>query len=336
MLATGVVIVGALAGALLYRYAEMVQNTPSGAQTISFAIDNGGKHFLGIAGGALGIMGGILVWAYQTGNKRLGVVDLFACEIDTLCRVVTVMNLAARLTDAKQGAAVASHFNSDENYFPILEADSGELQNLSAIVVADIAAFYTYMKTVRDSFRQATAAKETNSPTAIHSLVYMLYLALESGRLATKGLVQFEPTRTERIMVVLLSELAAYQFLRVYYDTQVQKNAPPATTQEELELQESNALFSDRLTLRGPAYTAEIEKINTRLKQDPGAVENDEAALALRRARTGVINSDIYAENQWAKALQTLAALNKRFEELAAVVDLSRRFRGISDPAVDS
>jgi hypothetical protein len=48
------------------------------------------------------------------------------------------------------------------------------------------------------------------------SLVYMLYLALESGRLATKRLVEFEPTRTEGIMVTLLSELTAYQHLRTY------------------------------------------------------------------------------------------------------------------------
>jgi hypothetical protein len=29
-------------------------------------------------------------WAYQTASKRLGVVDIFACEISTLCRVGTL------------------------------------------------------------------------------------------------------------------------------------------------------------------------------------------------------------------------------------------------------
>jgi hypothetical protein len=41
--------------------------------------------------GAVGAIGcGVLAWTYQTGSARLGVVDLFACEIATLCRVAAV------------------------------------------------------------------------------------------------------------------------------------------------------------------------------------------------------------------------------------------------------
>ena len=41
--------------------------------------------------GAIGAIGcGVLARTYQSGSARLGVVDLFACEIATLCRVAAV------------------------------------------------------------------------------------------------------------------------------------------------------------------------------------------------------------------------------------------------------
>jgi hypothetical protein len=38
----------------------------------------------------LGVVGGIAGWAFQAANTRFGVVDLFAAEIATLCRVAAV------------------------------------------------------------------------------------------------------------------------------------------------------------------------------------------------------------------------------------------------------
>jgi hypothetical protein len=35
-------------------------------------------------GAIVSVGGGVLAWTYQTGSARLGVVDLFACEIATL------------------------------------------------------------------------------------------------------------------------------------------------------------------------------------------------------------------------------------------------------------
>ena len=35
-------------------------------------------------------LGGIIAWCYQTGSARLGIVDLVACEITTLCRICTI------------------------------------------------------------------------------------------------------------------------------------------------------------------------------------------------------------------------------------------------------
>ena len=78
---------------------------------------------------------------------------MFACEIDTLCRVVTVVEMVKNLTDSPQDS-VPQHFTSEENYFPILDGNTNDLQSREANVVINITAFYTYMKTVRDSFRK--------------------------------------------------------------------------------------------------------------------------------------------------------------------------------------
>ena len=43
----------------------------------------------------VGVVGAVIAWAYQSGSARLGVIDLFACEISTLCRVATVVDTAA-------------------------------------------------------------------------------------------------------------------------------------------------------------------------------------------------------------------------------------------------
>ena len=47
----------------------------------------------------VGVVGAVIAWAYQSGSARLGVIDLFACEISTLCRVATVVDTARRYAD---------------------------------------------------------------------------------------------------------------------------------------------------------------------------------------------------------------------------------------------
>jgi hypothetical protein len=48
---------------------------------------------------ALAAVGAVPVWAYQIGSARLGVVDLIACEVSTLCRIVTILDTVRRFTD---------------------------------------------------------------------------------------------------------------------------------------------------------------------------------------------------------------------------------------------
>src|SRR5204863_2486328 len=96
-------------------------------------------------GAALPIYGGIIAWAYLTASARLGIVDLFACEISTLCRVGTIVDIGKRYVDQAgfarpddhvkfgQRSAASGNFVAQENYFPVFASNSKELQPLEAM-----------------------------------------------------------------------------------------------------------------------------------------------------------------------------------------------------------
>lgn len=207
--------------------------------------DNGIWHWIRLAfsaaiasgpfiGGISILGGGVLAWTYQTGSARLGVVDLFACEIATLCRVSAVTEMVQRYVDMFQhgpqneqrrivdGAPPeTTTFTSQESYFPVFDSSVKDLQSLEADVVKHVTAFYTYMKVMRDALRKLSGIKPAADGRqnddwhrAICNVVYMQYLGLESARKAIKDLVEFEPTQAEDMITILLSELLAYGFLR--------------------------------------------------------------------------------------------------------------------------
>jgi hypothetical protein len=187
--------------------------------------------------GAVGAVGGgVLAWTYQTGSARLGVVDLFACEIATLCRVAAVVDMVPRYIGLFQTGPGSrdplhavdgdmptdGHFTSQESYFPVFDSSMKDLQPLEADVVDNVTAFYTYMKVMRDSLRKLAeihpsagrSSGEDDWHRAICNVIYMQFLGLESARKAIKDLVEFQPTQAENTFTILLSELVAYAFLR--------------------------------------------------------------------------------------------------------------------------
>jgi len=197
-----------------------------------------------LCGGIETICVAAMGWAYLSAAKRLGVVDLFACEIGTLCRVGTVFDVGKLYTNmydhdvseetAHSGSydstANSAKFDSEEEYFPIFNNNSQDLQALEALVVIKITEFYTYMKAARDSRRALATIKPPRRSTAhpqsaqaksetdpwhenVRNLIYVLFLAYESGRKAIKDLIEFEPTAAETTMVILLTELICYSFL---------------------------------------------------------------------------------------------------------------------------
>ncbi len=226
--------------------------------------------------GAICILGGgVLAWTYQTGSARLGVVDLFACEIATLCRVGAVVDMVQRYVDlfetgphaalphAIDGEAPTdgSRFNSQESYFPVFEASVKDLQALEADVVKHVTAFYTYMKVMRDTLRKladirpaADGGRHDDWHRAICSVIYMQFLALESARLAIKDLVEFEPTQAEDMITVLLSELPAYGFLREQFQGDLRQRRLQA--RDQIYRREVPALYQLVMAGTGPQWDA--------------------------------------------------------------------------------
>ena len=184
-------------------------------------------------GPGIPIYGVVMGWAYQSASKRLGIVDLFACEIGTLCRVGTIFDMGKRYVDAyfappSDKPPSCASFVSKEEYFPVFASNSRDLELLEESVVNYITEFYTYMKALRDALRRLA---ETNPPqatqpaldglhvetpwhTAMLNVIYLMYLGYESARKAIRDLVEYQPARAERLIVILLTELKCYAFLR--------------------------------------------------------------------------------------------------------------------------
>ena len=105
-------------------------------------------------------LGGIIAWCYQTGSNRLGIVDLFACEITTLCRVCTVIGLAdtciaAFELEAREQSLSDQGKIKERAIQPIrvggrihthLRRQCERASSLGVKVVINITAFYTYWK----------------------------------------------------------------------------------------------------------------------------------------------------------------------------------------------
>ncbi|HWW20815.1 MAG TPA: hypothetical protein VNZ06_08425 [Steroidobacteraceae bacterium] len=277
----------------LIDFADVMHKAHDGALDESIdLLKTAGGDLIKISAPVIGIFGAVLAWAYQVGSNRLGVVDLFACEIDTLCRVCTVTNLVDRqishyaqipgtgsVADGEEPAN--REFSSAENYFPILDSNAPDLQSLEARVVINITAFYTFMKSMRDSLRRLPDVRgESAWHESMSNIIYMLYLALESARHAITDLVEFEPQQAERTMVILLSELTAYRFLRLQY-------------------MDRTDVHNDRLILRGPEYRSLVPEL---------------CRLVRSHAR-GVLDQG-NKDQQWAAALQLLPELEKRYDAL--------------------
>ncbi|WP_148654406.1 hypothetical protein [Paraburkholderia caribensis] len=124
------------------------------------------------AGALIALGCGVIGWAYQSGSARLGIVDLCACEIATICRVCAITDLARRYV-AAFGADLTTvgppdlaaiqrvrhsfnHFDATENYTPVFDNNATDLRALDVKVVTNVTAFYTYFKAMRDTLRAMT------------------------------------------------------------------------------------------------------------------------------------------------------------------------------------
>jgi hypothetical protein len=193
-----------------------------------------------LIGPAVGIAGLIISWAYKAASTRLGIIDLFGCEIGTLCRVGTIFDIGRYYIrayyigayDAKdEGAEKRDSFDkytSQEHYFPIFDNNSRDLELLEALIVCRITEFYTYMKASRDTRRLLATIplpKEMPSPeggatgpptpwhAALLNVVYMTFLGYEAGRKAIDYLIEFEPAAAANTLTIMITELTCYGLL---------------------------------------------------------------------------------------------------------------------------
>src|SRR3954468_7441886 len=131
-----------------------------------------------LVGPAVAITGLVISWAYKSASTRLGIIDLFGCEIATICRVGTIFDIGKYYVRAYEGQAGATEdsaeergssdkYTSQEDYFPIFDKNSSDLELLEALIVYRITEFYTFMKATRDIQRRlATIPPPKGTPLA--------------------------------------------------------------------------------------------------------------------------------------------------------------------------
>lgn len=76
-------------------------------------------------------------WVYQSANKRLGTVDLFACEINALCRVGLVTDFTEKSVGMlrmwpDKGEREATPIDIKEDFTPVYNKNASDLQTLDA------------------------------------------------------------------------------------------------------------------------------------------------------------------------------------------------------------
>jgi hypothetical protein len=230
----------------------------------------------------------VLAWTYQSGSARLGIVDLFGAEIATLCRVSAIVEMAPLYKEMyckppKQPPA----FISQEQYTPVFDHNSKDLEVLEARVVKNVTQFYAYLKVVRDYLRVLSTIQEPEGhPTEWKSVmvmvIYMLFLMLESGRESIRRLIEYEPEREQNIITILLSEIVAYGLLLKIFEHQAEKN---------------------------PGYSAKLERLRLRREGYDTLVRR---TVALIRDHMGAEDPD---REQWESANALLEELNHRYQD---------------------
>jgi hypothetical protein len=255
--------------------------------------------------------GAVIGWAYRSASARLGVVDLFACEISTLCRVGTIFDTAKHYItwyDAGPGCetlAVSAQaertpkFVSQEEYFPVLATNAPSLQLLQADVVNYIIAFYTYMKGVRDQLRalaeidlpavnkDGDGSEQDGWHATLFNIVYSVFLGYENARKAVKNLIEFEPAAAESNIAILLTEIRCYAFL--------------------LRAMPLGDFRYERLRLREADYEEEVIPLCRKVESQRGRKH----------------------EKDWGPALHTAPELEKRYrQEYMAAIRTAKLKRG--------
>jgi hypothetical protein len=208
-------------------------------------------------------------------------VDLFACEITTICRVTTIAETAPRYVQLyKDPPPLPMKFVSQEQYCPVFDTNSKDLEVLEARVVERVTEFYTYQKALRDYLRLLGSIERPQDEgerwgAGMRSVIYMLFLMLESARKSVERLIEYEPERAQNTITILLSELVLYGMLLKVFEADEQKY---------------------------PGYNARAERLRLR-KEDYSVLAH--AIYARANSQRG--------DSSWQEAVALIGELNHRY-----------------------
>jgi hypothetical protein len=154
---------------------------------------------LTIAGGAFAVAATVLSWTYQTGNRRLGVIDLFASEISAICRMSLISDFALSqvLVAKREHEALARgteeegpvKFTSEEHYTPVYDGNLSDLESLNVNIISNVTEFYSYRKAMMDYLRRMSIESDAQRKHSERNMmIYMQFLMYESARHAVMEL----------------------------------------------------------------------------------------------------------------------------------------------------
>jgi hypothetical protein len=157
------------------------------------------------------VAAGVIGWAYQSANTRFGVVDIFAAEIATLCRVAVVSDFMPKYVALFQKEREFPKGEARRDYLAVFNNNAKDLEVLDGDVARFVTQFYVHMKALMDTVSRGADPQE--NPQAALNVIYTAFLAFESARQALAVLTDNERERQEYVLTALLSEVPAYLLL---------------------------------------------------------------------------------------------------------------------------
>jgi hypothetical protein len=148
--------------------------------------------------GLLTVAGGIVSWAYQAANTRFGVVDIFAAEIATLCRVAAVSEFIPHYIELYDKQRQFPVINAPRDYLAVFNNNACDLEVLDGDVARFVTQFYVHMKAMQDSVSRGADPQENQ--LAALNVIYNAFLAFESARQALAVLTDNRAERQEYLL----------------------------------------------------------------------------------------------------------------------------------------
>jgi hypothetical protein len=138
---------------------------------------------------------------YDIGEKRLGTVDLFANDILSIIRVLSAKNTTESLVRHYENPTLADYPDTArrEDYLGLFGSCAKDLGFLPRTTIAQVTAFYTFLKAARDTRGTLSAINQTKTGQAEYVLdkekqdillntMYLMFLCLEAGYYALLSL----------------------------------------------------------------------------------------------------------------------------------------------------